>query len=144
MLPHGRERVWDLICPAENVPLIDARIRKGYRVPGTPEGRGEQQAFEAIDGTTTVVEVIDFEPGCRAVVRVVSPLDVPMRITHDVADMPDAPGCAYRQSVEIDLPRGRRLRPGFARRWRTSTRESFDLISSELSRPKWPPPATQP
>lgn len=139
-LPHDRERVWDLICPAENAPLLDETIRHGYRVPGYPEGLGERQAFESVDGFVIIVEVVELAPGHCAVVRQVSPPDVPVRVKHEVVDVLGRPGCVYRQTIEVDLARGRRLRPGFEKTWRTSTRSSFGRIASELESGPWPPP----
>ncbi len=141
-LPHAADVVWNVVHPAENAPLLEAGIRHGYRVPGTPEGIGEQQAFVFVDGSMTVVEVIELSPGRRAVVRKISPPDVPQRTIFEL--VPTSDGCLYRQRVEVDVGKGKRLRPGFESHWQASTSAMFARLSSVLNqaptRPPWPPP----
>ena len=56
-------RVWNLIKPPEKAPLLHPNIRRGYQVPGTPDGVGEQQAFELDNGIMMVLEVTELTPG---------------------------------------------------------------------------------
>lgn len=65
--------VWRFIRPAETTPMITPTARRGFTVPGTPDGIGEQQCFvsDAPLGQLQagIVEVIDEQPGRLAVVH---------------------------------------------------------------------------
>ena len=138
------DRVWNLIKPPEKAPLLHPKIRRGYRVPGTPDGVGEQQAFELDNGIMMVLEVTELTPGRRAVVRMVSPPpDVPFAVSFELTPVDD--GCLYRHQMELDLPRGKRLRPGCEKAWRSETNEMFERVRTCLAQSSepataWPPP----
>lgn len=100
-LRHPQEKVWSLIHPAEHAPLLAPDVTRGYRVPGTPEGVGEQQALVGLDGVTQVVEVIECTPARRAVIKVVSPaMPVPVRLVYELEPLAD--GCFYTVRQEHD------------------------------------------
>lgn len=65
--------VWRLVWAPQYAPLLDDAVLKGWTVPGTPQGEvGERQAYVwSIDGKRIeiVLEVIELEPGSRAVVE---------------------------------------------------------------------------
>jgi hypothetical protein len=138
------DRVWNLIKPPEMAPLLHPNIRRGHKVPGTPDGVGEQQAFELDSGISMVLEVTELTPGRRAVVRMVSPPpDVPFAVSFELTPADD--GCLYRHQIELDLPRGKRLRPGYEKTWRTETNEMLGRIQTCLAQSSepltaWPPP----
>ncbi len=137
------DRVWNLIEPPEKAPLLHPNIRRGYRVPGTSDGVGEQQAFELDNGDMMVVEVSELTPGRRAAVRMVSPPpDVPFTVSFELTPVDD--GCLYRHQVELDIPRGKRLRPGYERTWRAETLEMFGRVRTVLSQSSAPPTAWPP
>lgn len=138
------DQVWGLIEPPEKAPLLDPSIRRGYRVPGSPDGIGARHALEMGNGVVTVLEVVELTAGRRAVVRIVSPpSDVPSTVSFELTPVDD--GCLYRHHVKLEFPRGKRLRRGYERTWRAATNEMFGRIRKVLSQssappPTWPPP----
>lgn len=127
------ETVWDLIKPAEKAPLLDPSIRRGYRVPGTPDGLGEQQALERLDGSTVIIEVIEYEHGRLAVTRQVSPpLAEQLRTVQTVE--PAEGGCVYTIAVEVDLRTGLRIPARYERTWREYARQQIDHTQRALPR----------
>jgi hypothetical protein len=120
-LRWSSEGVWQLIKPAENAPVLNASIRRGFHVPGTPDGLGEKQALEYDTGLTVITEIIEYEPGRRAVTRMVSPPGFE-RIRWFFAVDPVEGGCVYTQAIEVDLRAGQRLR----QRYERDCRQSFD------------------
>lgn len=131
VLPHSCEAVWALIKPAELAPLLDPNIRFGYRVPGAPDGLGERQALEHHDGTTTIIEVIEYEPERRAVTRTVQPRFLEtVRSTESVE--PQDGGCRYTSAFEVELKAGTRLNPALERAWRDGKREHFERVRTIL------------
>lgn len=127
VLPWPSEVVWDLIEPAEKAPLIDPGVVRGFHVEGTPSGLGEQQALERRDGSTVVLEVVEYEHGRRAVARVVSPPG------HDrnrwIASVePTSGGCVYTVALEVALTAGFRVRRRFVSAWRADAREAIARI----------------
>lgn len=131
MCSYPCEDVWKLIKPAEMAPLVNPKLRRGYQVPGTPEGLGEQQALEYHDGTTIIIEVIDYEPNRRAVTRQVSP-PLAARIRSIETIEPVDGGCMYTLAVEYDLQRGQRLLRGAEQSWRADARERVERIPKIL------------
>ena len=130
-LPHSCDVVWALIKPAESAPILEPSIRRGYHVPGTPLGLGERQAFELIDGTTTIAEVVEYEHGRRAVTVQVSPVpDVPVRYVHSLE--PVEGRCRLSFEIELDVPEGQLLNPAAVDEWRSSIRAEFDRIRHAL------------
>jgi hypothetical protein len=121
------EVVWKLIEPAEMAPLVNPKLRRGYQVPGTPEGLGEQQALEYHDGTTIIIEVIEYEVNRRAVTRQVSPPLTAMIRSIETIEPVDE-GCVYTLAVEYDLQRGQRLLRRAEQSWRADAREQVDRI----------------
>ena len=131
-LAHSCDAVWALIKPAENAHLLDPRMRRGFHVPGTPLGLGEQQAFELLDGTTTVIEVVEYDPNRRAVTRQVSPAQpLPMRVVHSLN--PVSSGCRYTFGYEIDAPDGLRVDPGNELAIRSTIREHHESVARILA-----------
>lgn len=67
----SREDVWTLVWAPEYMPLLDDEVVEAYTVPGTPRGEvGERQCsvrLTAGERVETVAEVIDCDPGRRAV-----------------------------------------------------------------------------
>jgi hypothetical protein len=131
VLGHSREAVWRLIKPAELAPLLDPNLRVGYRVPGTPDGLGERQALELHDGATLILEVIEYEPGRRAVTRQVSPPPAEA-IRHIQSVESTEVGCRYTMAVEVKVTAGVRLRPVWEEAWRDTAREHFELVRTIL------------
>ncbi len=131
-LPHPCDVVWAFIKPAETSPLWEPSIRRGYHVPGTPLGLGERQAFESIDGTTTVIEIVEYEPGRRAVTMVVSPEPEPsVRSVYSLE--PVEGGCALSLGSEIDVPAGGRVHPDYEDAWRTTTQAQLARLRHALA-----------
>lgn len=137
------DRVWNLIEPPEKAPLLHPNIRRGYRVPGTPDGIGAQQALELDNGIMMVLEVTELTPGRRAVVRMVSPPpDVPFAVSFELTPLDD--GCLYRHQIELRFPRGKRLRRGYERTWRAEINEMFGRVRTALAQSSAPPTAWPP
>jgi hypothetical protein len=105
MLRHSPEVVWSLIRLAETTPLLDPNCQKGYRVPGTPSGVGEQQAFVDLQGRTSVIEVIDCVEFSRAVTRLIAP-DSPVEVVSTTSIEPVAGGCILALTHQFGLPAG--------------------------------------
>src|SRR6476620_9521437 len=98
---HSPEKVWSLIHPAENAPLLSADILKGYKVPGTPQGVGERQAFLYLTGQTIVTEVVESLKPFRAVSQVISPASLEMgRSTYTLQPVTD--GCGLSITYQFD------------------------------------------
>ena len=116
-LPHSPRAAWALIQPAECAPLLSSTTARGFKVPGTPDGVGEQQCFIDLEGNASVIEVIHYDVGRSATTRLVSPPPpVPTRTTFEV--QPVKAGCIVRLASELDLPAGRALRPDGETEWR--------------------------
>ncbi len=126
---HPPELVWSVIEPPEMSPLLDPRIRRGYRVPGTPSGVGEQHAAEMLDGSVQVIEVLSLVPGRRAVTSTIEQTQsVP---TRNVAQVERAAGgTVYSEGIEVDLPAGSQLAPDFEHRWRAETRRRMSAAQT--------------
>ncbi len=131
--------VWSFIHPAENAPLIDRSIVRGYRVPGTPDGVGERQALERANGETTIIEVVEFAPGRRAVVDIVSPRPAnPTRAIYELT--PSGSGCVLLQATEVQLRRGQFLNRSYAEAWRSETLAMTTQLKQRFSSKPWAPP----
>jgi hypothetical protein len=101
-LQHTAEEVWALIHPAENGPVLFPRqIAQGFKVPGTPDGVGEQQCFIDVAGNKSILEVIEYDEGRRAVTRTLSPPD-PDRTRMVYSLEPLGSGCILSLSLEMD------------------------------------------
>jgi hypothetical protein len=102
-LPAPPPAVWSLVMPAENGPLFNPQISRGFRVPGTPSGLGEQQCSMHVDGTTSILEVVEYhetEEGMRAVTCQVSPpLAQAARTVHQVHAAPGGSVMIFREEV---------------------------------------------
>ncbi len=133
VLPWTCGAVWDLIEPAENAHLVDPTIVRGFRVPGTPDGLGEQQAFERADGLTVMIEIIEYRPRRRAVTRQVSPPPAELWRTVQEVEPVDGGGCAYTIALEIDLRAGQRVLPTPTLAWRAGVREQFPRVQQILA-----------
>lgn len=132
LIPWSYDIVWDLIEPAEKAPLLDPSYIRGYRVPGTPDGVGCRQAFELADGGTSVIEVIEYQPGRLATTRQVSPPSAePRRTTQSVEPLDD--GCQYTMTLEIDVKLGLRILPAFEKQWRAFATDHFTRVRKVLT-----------
>jgi len=136
-VPFAPETVEDLLYPAENAPLLDPTLARGYRVPGTPAGVGEQQAFVGLDGTTTVIEIVEHIPGRRAVVRHQSPAPGWSYWSMWTFE-PTDDGCILTFANHLDPPSGAVLPPGraeaLAQLWKTSIEKYLEIVVSALER----------
>lgn len=73
-LKASPERVWALVHPAESsLVLAPDETARAFTVPGTGPGLGEQQCHIDHDGAASIIEVVELEPGRRAVTRLLSP-----------------------------------------------------------------------
>lgn len=72
MLRRTPAQVWALIGPAEHASVLSANIVRGFTVPGTLTGVGQQQCFIDLHGNTCIIEVVEYEEGRRAVTRAIS------------------------------------------------------------------------
>jgi hypothetical protein len=132
MLPYSPDTVWALIMPPEKAPLVDANVRRGYREPASPEGVGERHVLEGLDGQTTTLEVIEYEPGRRALVRVISPAPKrEVRLSYTLQPVDE--GCLYSVGFEMDLLRGHYIRQQFKDNWRAQIQAMFDRIRQVLA-----------
>jgi hypothetical protein len=106
MLRHSPEVIWSLIHPPETAPLLSPDCQKGYRVPGTPVGLGEQQAFVDLRGNTSVIEVVEIVEFRRAVTKAIS-ADSPIALTSVTSIDPVSGGCIFSVTHEYEMsPRG--------------------------------------
>ncbi|MEO6501713.1 MAG: SRPBCC family protein [Jatrophihabitantaceae bacterium] len=126
---HSPETVWDVICAAENAPLLSPEVTRAYRVPGTPSGLGEQQAFIDTSGNTSVIEVIDYAHCRLAVTRNISPRQpVSVRTFHAVEPVGD--GCLLTLGQEYD---GHILTPEGVEHWRTYATGYLERVRTTLA-----------
>jgi hypothetical protein len=135
-LPFSPAAVWAVLHPADLAPLLNPNIVKGYRVPGTPDGVGEQQAFVDVAGGTTVIEVVDGTPGERSATRQVSPkATLPTLSTWEV--QPASDGCIVSFQQEMTVSAVSRPDPAAENRWREGIRDMFrrlrDTLQSQAS-----------
>src|SRR3954463_12080380 len=70
-LRHPPGAVWALIYPAECAPLLSSTTSRGFKVPGTPDGLGEQQCLIDLDGNPSIIEVIHFEADHNPASRII-------------------------------------------------------------------------
>jgi hypothetical protein len=114
-LPFPSAAVWAVLHAADSALLINPDIVKGYRVPGTPDGVGEQQAFIDTAGNTTVIEVIEYSPGQRAITRQISPKP-PIDTLSTWAVQSDGDGCivSYQRTEPLARRRTRYAAKGSA------------------------------
>lgn len=132
MLQYSCEVVWGLIKPAEMAPLVEPELSRGYQVPGTPDGVGERQALEQHDGTTIIVEVIEYEANRRAVTRQVSPKMLEEQRNLQAVE-PATGGCMYTEAFEVDLKAGQRIiRAEWEVLWRSAVQERIARIRAML------------
>jgi hypothetical protein len=123
------EEVWALIQPAELAPVINPQVARGYRVPDTPDGVGEQQGFVDLDGAVTIVEVVEHVPGRRAVIRQISPVAaLPAWTTCAVQPIDD--GSIVALATHLEPPPGVTLPPDWVERYSNDWRASAqDLLA---------------
>ncbi|WP_127782823.1 SRPBCC family protein [Rhodococcus sp. X156] len=133
LLRHPPEQVWELIFPAEHAPVLSPNIVRGFAVPGTPTvGVGHQQCFTDVAGNTSILEVIEHEAGRRAVTRTISPRPaVPHRMVHLVDPAPN--GTVLSLGIEIDVPAGQQIDPGFEPLQRRGLRDYLDRAQRALA-----------
>jgi hypothetical protein len=130
-LPFPPATVWTLLLPAESAPLINPDIVKGYRVPGTPDGVGEQQAFVDTVGNTTVIEVIEYSPGHKAITRQVSPKPQVDTMSTWAVDS-DGVGCILSYQQDITVSPAERLDAEAQSHWRASVRDMLQRVRQTL------------
>jgi hypothetical protein len=96
--------VWALVHPAESSLLLRPdQTARAFTVPGTGSGLGEQQVTIDHDGQASVVEVIEYDEGRRAVTQVLSPKPlVPLRTVTSVE--PLGLGSVLTIGLEFDAP----------------------------------------
>ena len=132
LIPWDCETVWNLVKPAEKTPLLDPAVRRGYHVPGTPSGVGEQQVNEMLDGSIRVLEVVEYVHNRRAVVRQVQPpADVSSRSIQAVE--PTDGGCVYTWANQIDMQAGQRIPREFEAAWHEHVRQQANRIRQVLT-----------
>jgi hypothetical protein len=130
-LRHPPGAVWALIQPAECAPLLSSTTARGFKVPGTPDGVGEQQCFIDLEGNATIIEVTHIEVERCATTRVVSPSPpVPTRMRFEI--QPIGVGCIVIVTSEVDLPAGRIVRPDGETEWRHWAAEYLERIRRVL------------
>ncbi|MGB3412991.1 MAG: hypothetical protein WBA45_17565 [Microthrixaceae bacterium] len=84
------EDVWSFIRTAETAPMIQPAVRRGFTVPGSPIGVGEQQCFiseaphDALQAG--IIEVTEEQPGRSAVARSVTgpPVSQSYEVSHTI------------------------------------------------------------
>jgi hypothetical protein len=105
-LPRSAATMWSFIADPASTAEFDESTEVGVILPGSPLGLGEIQVFiQHTDGERTgaVLEVIEFEPGRRAVTRT---LDSPSRYGTITVE-PLGPGrCRLTQKFSVDVPAG--------------------------------------
>jgi len=138
---HTPETVWSLIHPAENAPLLEPDVVRGYQVPGTPSGLGEQQAFIGLSGTTTVIEVVEYVERRQAVTNLISPKPlVPIR--NVLAVEPVSGGCILTFGEEHDGHSSQAMTPESITQWRQHAHSYLDRVRTTLDTWKPNPPAS--
>jgi hypothetical protein len=138
---HTPETVWSLIHPAENAPLLQPDVVRGYQVPGTPSGLGEQQAFVGLSGTTTVIEVVEYVERRQAVTNLISPKP-PVPVRNVLALEPVSGGCILTFGQEYDGHSSQAMTPESVTQWRQQAQSYLDRVRTTLDRWKPNPPAT--
>lgn len=131
-LRHSPEQVWSLIHPAEHAPLLSPHTARGYRVPGTPDGVGEQHASVGLDGSVSVLEIVELTPERRAVTRLVSPVPpVPVRFVVELEALGD--GCLYTLRQEHDAGATHGWSDEESTAWRRAAREHLERVRDVLA-----------
>lgn len=130
-LPFPPAAVWAVLYPAESASLINPDIVKGYRVPGTPKGIGEQQAFVDTAGNTTVIEVIEYLPGQKAITRQVSPKP-PVDTLSTWAVQSDGEGCIVSYQQDISVSPAERPDAEAQNHWRAGVRDMLQRVRQTL------------
>lgn len=102
VIQRAPAEVWAFVRRADTAPLVQPTVRRGFKVPGTPDGPGEQQAFIHAEPSGTlaaqVVEVVDEQPGVSTVVRNVTGAPV-----HQQYDLAAVPGGGTTLTCTIEL-----------------------------------------
>jgi hypothetical protein len=122
--------VWAFIeNPASQVLLKDD-VLSGTRMPGTPRGVGEVQAFVTLEKGElrgSMIEVVEYEPGVRARTRDLRQ-DLPANVTEmrtetEVQELgPDRARLTHTHVLVLDVAEDR-VRPGFMESWQASMTE---------------------
>lgn len=107
------EQVWEFIRPAETSPSIQPKVHRGFTVPGTPTGLGEQQCFIATGEfdllVAAVIEVVDDSPPNVTVVRNVTGLPETQRF--EVAPAPGGAMLTYTLELSAERWLAYRIHP---------------------------------
>jgi hypothetical protein len=132
-LRHTPEQVWRLVAPAEHgVLLLPETVARGFRVPGTPEGLGEQQCFVDLDGNASIHEVIEYSEARYAVMRMISPASpIGLRATHRVEPLGDA--CILTIGMEFDAPADTTWTQDQQNEWRRGASQYVDRVRRTLA-----------
>ncbi|MFE4198381.1 SRPBCC domain-containing protein [Paenarthrobacter sp. NPDC056912] len=102
--PYPPSAVWALIRPAEAALYFgDGDVIEASKVPGTPDGPGEQQRFVYRNGFVSVIEVVSEIPEHSAVTqRIEPPGDASFRTTYLLE--PTAGGCRFTMETVVKAP----------------------------------------
>jgi hypothetical protein len=107
LLPYPAGVVWGLVQPAENSVFLTADCARSWHVEGTPvHAVGEQQAFEALDGSVSVIEVTEYEHERRSIARVVQPQLRGMTGESITETESRGNGCVFAITYQWTLPPG--------------------------------------
>ena len=114
------ETLFALIRPAESALWLSGPER-AFKVPGTPDGVGEQQCFIRQNGCVSIIEVVAEERPWRAITRCVTHSEFDCRYSYELE--PSGSGCKLTMGNTLQIPAGLRLSKRYQRDWRESTRQ---------------------
>ena len=130
---HTPQQVWRLSLPAEHgVVLSPESVARGFRVPGTPEGLGEQQCFVGLDGNTSIHEVMAYAEARYAVTRMISPPSpADIRATYRLEPLGE--GCILSIGMEFDAPADTTWPQDQQDEWRRGTSRYLERVRLTLA-----------
>jgi hypothetical protein len=105
-LPRSATTMWSFIADPASTVEFDESTEVGVILPGSPSGLGEIQVFiqrTAGGRIGSLLEVIEFEPGRRAVTRT---LDSPNRYGTVTVEPLGPDRCRLTQRLGVDVPAG--------------------------------------
>jgi len=128
-VPQSTDEVWALLTSVADAPLLYPTVERGFVVPGTPDGVGQQQCFISRDGSVSSVEVIEHRVGERAVF---GHRTLPIRSTIDLHAAAGA--CRVVLGLEVDVPAGSRIEASWEGRSRTELLATLRRLQAELGK----------